>query len=143
KELSKRPYAPGQHGANQRRKISEYGLQQQEKQKLRFMYGVNERQFRTLFNEAGKMKGIHGENFMILLESRLDNLVFRLVIDRTRRQARQLVIQGHVTVDGRRVDIPSYRVKPNQLIGVREKTYKLDIIKESIEVNNFVSEYLT
>src|SRR5699024_11633856 len=78
KELAKRPYAPWQHGANQRRKNSEYGLQQQEKQKPRFMYGVNERQFRTLFNEAGKMKGIHGENFMILLESRLDNLVFRL-----------------------------------------------------------------
>src|SRR5699024_5081058 len=76
KELDKRPYAPGQHGANQRTKISEYGLQLQEKQKLRYMYGVNERQFRTLFNEAGKMKGIHGENFMILLESRLDNLVF-------------------------------------------------------------------
>src|SRR5699024_4585187 len=85
-KLSKRPYAPGQHGANQRSKISEYGLQQQEKQKLRFMYGVNERQFRTLFNEAGKMKGIHGENFMILLESRLDNLVFRLGLARTRRQ---------------------------------------------------------
>ncbi|HLR24139.1 MAG TPA: 30S ribosomal protein S4 [Pseudogracilibacillus sp.] len=143
KELSKRPYAPGQHGANQRRKISEYGLQQQEKQKLRFMYGVNERQFRTLFNEAGKMKGIHGENFMILLESRLDNLVFRLGLARTRRQARQLVNHGHVTVDGRRVDIPSYRVKPNQLIGVREKAKNLDIIKESIEVNNFVPEYLT
>src|SRR5699024_11736823 len=99
KELSKRPYAPGQHGANQRRKISECGLQQQEKQKLRFMYGVNERQFRTLFNDAGKMKGIHGENFTILLESRLDNLVFRLGLARTRRQARQLVNHGHVTVD--------------------------------------------
>src|SRR5699024_11532065 len=75
KELAKRPYATGQHGANQRRKISEYGLQQQEKQKLRFMYGLNERQFRTLFNEAGKMKGIHGENYMNLIESILDNLV--------------------------------------------------------------------
>src|SRR5699024_6706863 len=96
-----------------------------------------------LFNEAGKMKGIHGENFMILLESRLDNLVFRLGLARTRRQARQLVNHGHVTVDGRRVDIPSYRVKPNQLIGVREKAKNIDIIKESIEVNNFVPEYLT
>src|SRR5690625_4601207 len=121
KELAKRPYAPGQHGANQRRKISEYGLQQQEKQKLRFMYGLNERQFRTLFNEAGKMQGIHGENFMVLLESRLDNLVFRLGLARTRRQARHLVYHGHITVDGRRVDIPSYRVKPNQTIGLREK----------------------
>src|SRR5690625_1286687 len=143
KELNKRPYAPGQHGANQRRKISEYGLQQQEKQKLRFMYGLNERQFRTLFDEAGKMKGIHGENFMVLLESRLDNLVYRLGLARTRRQARQLVNHGHITVDGRRVDIPSYSVKPNQVIGVREKARNLDIIKEAIEVNNFVPDYLT
>ena len=143
KELAKRPYAPGQHGANQRRKISEYGLQQQEKQKLRFMYGLNERQFRNLFDEAGKMKGIHGENFMILLESRLDNLVFRLGLARTRRQARQLVNHGHITVDGRRIDIPSYRVEPNQVIGVREKARNLDIIKEAIEVNNFVPDYLT
>ena len=143
KELAKRPYAPGQHGANQRRKISEYGLQQQEKQKLRFMYGLNERQFRNLFDEAGKMKGIHGENFMVLLESRLDNLVYRLGLARTRRQARQLVNHGHITVDGRRVDIPSYRVKPSQVIGVREKARNLDIIKEAIEVNNFVPDYLT
>jgi len=143
KELSKRPYAPGQHGANQRRKISEYGLQQQEKQKLRFMYGLNERQYRNLFNEAGKMKGIHGENFMILLESRLDNLVYRLGLARTRPQARQLVNHGHITVNGRRVDIPSYRVSPNQVIGVREQAQNLDIIKEAIEVNNFVPDYLT
>lgn len=143
KELDKRPYAPGQHGANQRRKISEYGLQQQEKQKLRFMYGLNERQFRNLFEEAGKMKGIHGENFMILLESRLDNLVYRLGLARTRRQARQLVNHGHITVDGKRVDIPSYRVKSNQAIGLREKAKNLDIIKEAIEVNNFVPDYLS
>ncbi len=143
KELSKRPYAPGQHGANQRRKISEYGLQQQEKQKLRFMYGLNERQYRNLFDEAGKMKGIHGENFMILLESRLDNLVYRLGLARTRRQARQLVNHGHITVNGRRVDIPSYRVSPNQVISVREKAQNLDIIKEAIEVNNFVPDFLT
>lgn len=143
KELAKRPYAPGQHGVNQRRKISEYGLQQQEKQKLRFMYGLNERQFRNLFDEAGKMKGVHGENFMILLECRLDNLVYRLGLARTRRQARQLVNHGHITVDGRRVDIPSYRVKPNQVIGVREKARNFDIIKEAIEANNFVPDYLT
>src|SRR5690625_5151058 len=143
KELAKRPYPPGQHGANQRRKISEYGLQQQEKQKLRYMYGVNERQFRNLFDEAGRMMGVHGENFMVLLESRLDNLVYRLGLARTRRQARQLVNHGHITVDGRRVDIPSYRVKPSQVIGVREKARNLDIIKEAIEVNNFVPDYLT
>jgi len=142
KELEKRPYAPGQHGANQRRKVSEYGLQQQEKQKLRYMYGLNERQYRNLFDEAGKMQGIHGENFMILLESRLDNLVFRLGLARTRRQSRQLVNHGHITVDGKRVDIPSYRVKPGQVIGLREKSKNLDIIKEAIEVNNFVPEYI-
>ncbi|MGM8365852.1 30S ribosomal protein S4 [Virgibacillus sp. W0181] len=143
KELDKRPYAPGQHGANQRRKVSEYGLQQQEKQKLRFMYGLNERQYRNLFDEAGKMKGIHGENFMVLLESRLDNLVYRFGLARTRNQARQLVNHGHIIVDGKRVDIPSYRVKPNQVIGLREKAKNLDIIKEAIEVNNFVPDYLT
>ena len=116
KELEKRPYAPGQHGPNQRKKLTEYGLQLQEKQKLRLMYGLNERQFLTLFVKAGKMKGVHGENFMILLESRLDNLVYRLGLARTRRQARQLVNHGHVLVDGRRVDIPSYSVKPGQTI---------------------------
>ncbi|RKQ30544.1 30S ribosomal protein S4 [Oceanobacillus halophilus] len=143
KELDKRPYAPGQHGPNQRKKISEYGLQMQEKQKLRFMYGLNERQFRNLFDKAGKMKGIHGENFMILLESRLDNLVYRLGLARTRRQARQLVNHGHITVDGSRVDIPSYAVKPGQVIGLRERSQKLDIVKEAIEVSTFVPEYLT
>ena len=142
KELEKRPYAPGQHGPNQRKKLSEYGLQLQEKQKLRHMYGVTERQFRNLFDSAGKMQGIHGENFMILLESRLDNVVYRLGLARTRRGARQLVNHGHVLVDGKRVDIPSYKVKPGQTISVREKSRNLDVIKESIEVNNFVPEYL-
>ena len=143
KELEKRPYAPGQHGPNQRKKLSEYGLQQQEKQKLRFMYGLNERQFRRTFDQAAKMKGVHGENFMILLESRLDNLVYRLGLARTRRQARQLVNHGHITVNGKRVDIPSYRVSVGEVIGVREKSRNLDIIKESLEVNNFVPEYLS
>src|SRR5690625_2820386 len=133
KELQKRPYAPGQHGANQRRKISEYGLQLQEKQKLRFMYGLNERQYNNLFNEAGKMQGIHGENFMILLESRLDNLVYRLGLAATRRQSRQLVNHGHITVDGKRVDIPSYRLAPGQLIGLRERSKKLEIIATYLE----------
>ncbi|APH04065.1 30S ribosomal protein S4 [Bacillus weihaiensis] len=143
KELEKRPYAPGQHGPGQRKKISEYGLQLQEKQKLRHMYGVNERQFRNLFDKAGKMTGKHGENFMILLDSRLDNVVYRLGLARTRRQARQLVNHGHIIVDGGRVDIPSYQVKPGQTITLREKSRNLDIVKEAIEVNNFVPEYLT
>ncbi|WP_026693641.1 30S ribosomal protein S4 [Peribacillus kribbensis] len=143
KELEKRPYAPGQHGPNQRKKLSEYGLQLQEKQKLRHMFGVNERQFRTTFDKAGKMQGKHGENFMVLLESRLDNLVYRLGLARTRRQARQLVNHGHIIVDGSRVDIPSYRVQPGQTISLREKSRSLDIVKEAIEVSNFVPDYLT
>ena len=143
KELEKRPYAPGQHGPGQRKKISEYGLQLQEKQKLRHMYGVNERQFRNSFDKAGKMAGKHGENFMILLDSRLDNVVYRLGLARTRRQARQLVNHGHIMVDGGRVDIPSYQLKPGQTITLREKSRNLDIVKEAIEVSNFVPDYLT
>ena len=107
------------------------------------MYGMTERQFHNLFVKAGKMAGIHGENFMILLDSRLDNIVYRLGLARTRRQARQLVNHGHILVDGKRVDIPSYRLKAGQTIGVREKSRNLDIIKEAIEVNNFVPDYLT
>ncbi|MFE0502833.1 30S ribosomal protein S4 [Peribacillus butanolivorans] len=143
KELEKRPYAPGQHGPNQRRKISEYGMQLQEKQKLRHMYGITERQFRSMFDRAGKLKGVHGENFMVLLESRLDNLVYRLGLARTRRQARQLVNHGHITVDGSRVDIPSYKVSLGQTIAVREKSRNFSIIKESVEATNFVPDFLT
>src|SRR5699024_3521945 len=115
----------------------------QEKQKLRYMYGLNERQFLNLFNEAGKMKGVHGENFMILLESRLDNIVYHLGLARTRKQDRQLVNHGHIIVDDYRVDIPSYRLVPVQEISIKEKAKNLDIIKEAIEVNNFVPEYIT
>lgn len=143
KELAKRPYAPGQHGANTRRKISEYGLQLQEKQKLRFMYGVNERQFHNLFEKASKMKGIHGENFLLLLDSRLDNMVYRAGFARTRRQSRQLVNHGHITVDGKRVDIPSYSTSPGQVIGIREQARNMDVIKEAMEVNNFTPDYLS
>lgn len=143
KEIEKRPYAPGQHGPTQRKKLSEYGLQLQEKQKLRHMYGMNERQFHNLFVKAGKMGGVHGENFMILLETRLDNLVYRLGLARTRRAARQLVNHGHILVDGKRVDIPSYSVKPGQVISLREKSQNLDVVTEAIEVNNFVPEYLS
>lgn len=143
KEIEKRPYAPGQHGPTQRKKLSEYGLQLQEKQKLRFMYGVNERQFRTLFNKAGKMQGIHGENFMILLETRLDNVVYRMGLARTRRAARQLVNHGHVMVDGKRVDIPSFAVKPGSEISLRERSQNLSAVEEAIEVNSFVPDYVT
>ncbi len=143
KELEKRPYAPGQHGPNQRRKLSEYGLQLQEKQKLRHMYGVNERQFRTLFDKAAKMPGKQGENFMALLETRLDNVVYRLGLARTRRQARQLVNHGHILVDGSRVDIPSYRLQSGQTVTLREKSRNLDIVKEALEVSNYVPEFVT
>ncbi|MGY3777754.1 30S ribosomal protein S4 [Isobaculum melis] len=134
KELERRPYAPGPHGPNSRKKLSEYGLQMQEKQKLRNMYGMTERQFHNLFVKAGKNKeGKHGVNFMILLEQRLDNVVYRLGLASTRRQARQLVNHGHITVDGKRVDIPSYSVSIGQVISVREKSRNLEIIKSSVE----------
>lgn len=142
KELSKRPYPPGQHG-NTRKKLSEYGLQLQEKQKLRYMYGLGEKQFHNLFKRAGKMKGVHGENFMKLLESRLDNLVYRLGFARTRAQARQLVVHGHVTVNGRKVDRPSFQVKVGDLIGLREKSRNLKIIKEALEERSYLPEYLS
>ncbi|MEK4700766.1 30S ribosomal protein S4 [Solibacillus sp. FSL R7-0668] len=143
KEIAKRPYAPGQHGPNSRGKKSEYGLQLTEKQKLRHMYGMTERQFKNTYLRAGKLQGVHGENFMILLETRLDNLVYRLGLARTRRAARQLVNHGHILVDGKRVDIPSFSVKPGQTISLREKSANLSVVAESIEVNSFVPEYLS
>ena len=134
KELARRPYAPGQHGPNSRGKKSEYGLQMSEKQKLRFIYGLNERQFRNLFVRASKIKeGKPGVNFMILLERRLDNVVYRLGLASTRRQARQLVNHGHVTVDGKRVDIASYEVEVGQVIGIREKSKNMVTVKEAVE----------
>ena len=122
KELARRPYGPGQHGQDRKRKPSNYSDQLKEKQKVRFMYGLNERQFKKTFNEAGKMEGIHGENFLKLLESRLDNLVYRLGFAQTRRAARQLVNHGHITVNGKKVDIPSYRVKVGDVIGICENS---------------------
>ena len=134
KELARRPYAPGDHGPNNRRKLSEYGTQMREKQKLRMMYGLNERQFRNLFVRAGKIKeGKHGVNLMILLERRLDNLVYRLGFATTRAQARQLVAHGHITVDGKRVDIPSYEVEVGQEISLRERSRNLVIVKSALE----------
>ena len=134
KELERRPYAPGDHGRDRHGKMSEYGMQLREKQKLRMMYGMTERQFANLFVRAGKIKeGTHGTNFMILLERRLDNMVYRLGLATTRRQARQLVNHGHITVDGKRVDIPSYEVKVGQVISVRDKSKKLDVILSAVD----------
>ena len=134
KELARRAYAPGDHGRDRRGKLSEYGTQLREKQKLRFMYGMTERQFSNLFVRAGKIKeGTHGANFMALLERRLDNMVYRLGLATTRRQARQLVNHGHITVDGKRVDIPSYEVQPGQVISLRERSKNLQIVKDALE----------
>ena len=133
RELAKRPNRPGQHGADRRGKLSDYGMQLKEKQKVRFMYGLSERQLRKTFDEAGKMKGIHGTNFLRLLESRLDNLVFRAGFATTRRGSRQLVNHGHVTVNGKKVDIPSYRCKPGDVISLKEKDMNLKVVNESLE----------
>lgn len=142
KELRKRPYPAGQHGQG-RRKQSNYGRQLQEKQKLRFLYGLSEKQFSNLFGKAAKMPGITGENFMILLESRLDNLVYRLGFARTRRGARQLVTHGHITVNGKKVDIPSYHVNVGDVIGLREKSRNLQVVEEALSVRPSVPEYLS
>ena len=133
KELARRPYAPGMHGTGRRKKVSEYGIQLQEKQKVRFMYGLNEKQFKKTFEEAGKLKGVHGENFLKLLESRLDNLVYRIGFASSRRAARQLVNHGHVTVNGKKVDIPSYRCKVGDVIAIKESDKDLAVVKNALE----------
>ena len=136
KEFSKgkqRQYAPGQHGPTKRVKMTNYGLQLREKQRIRYMYGVNERQFANTFAKAGKMAGVTGHNFLFLLESRLDNLVYRMGFARTRRGARQLVNHGHILVDGKRVDIPSFLVKPGQTIEVEESMLNNSAINEALE----------
>ncbi len=135
KDIAKRPYAPGQHGAGRRKKISEYGIQLQEKQKIRFMYGLNEKQFRRLFDKASKIQGVHGENFLKLLESRLDNLVYRMGLAATRRGARQLVNHGHIMVNNVKVDIPSYQCKPGDVISVKENSKEHPAIRLSLEAN--------
>ena len=133
KELTKKPYAPGQHGSKKSKKLSNYGVQLQEKQKLRFMYGLSEKQFKATFVKAGKMSGVHGDNLFKLLESRLDNLVYRLGFSTTRRGARQLVNHGHITVNGKKVDIPSYTCKPGDVIAVKDNAKDMSIIKSSLE----------
>jgi small subunit ribosomal protein S4 len=133
KELARRPYGPGQHGQDRKRKPSNYNVQLKEKQKVRFMYGLNERQFKKTFNEAGKLAGLHGENFLKLLESRLDNLVYRMGFAPTRRAARQLVNHGHITVNGKKVDIPSFRVKVGSTIALKEESKDHKAVKAALE----------
>lgn len=132
KVLSKKNYAPGQHGINRRKKNSEYGTQLAEKQKAKYTYGVLERQFRILFEHAQRSKGITGEILLQLLESRLDNIVYRLGIAPTRAAARQLVSHRHITVNGKVVNIPSCQVKPGQVVAVRERSKSLETIADSL-----------
>ena len=142
-ELARKPYAPGAHGNKKAKKLSNYGTQLQEKQKVRFMYGLNEKQFRKTFEDAGKMKGVHGENLFKLLESRLDNLVYRIGFATTRRGARQLVNHGHITVNGKKVDIPSYRCVPGDVITLKESDKELAIVKSSLEALSKRVEFIT
>jgi small subunit ribosomal protein S4 len=133
--LEKRPYAPGQHG-QRRKKVSEFGLQLNEKQKAKFMYGISEKQFRALFVEAKRREGNTGTNLINLIESRLDNVVYRMGFASTRRFARQLVTHGHILVDGKRLDIPSYRLKAGQKVEVRESSKNNPQIVRAIELTN-------
>ena len=133
KVLDRRNYAPGQHGVNRRKKNSEYGTQLAEKQKAKYTYGVLERQFRLLYAQAQRTKGITGEILLQLLESRLDNVVYRLGIAPTRAAARQMVSHKHITVDGKVVNIPSFQVKQGMVVAVREKAKSLEVIAASLE----------
>ncbi|MBR5086050.1 MAG: 30S ribosomal protein S4 [Muribaculaceae bacterium] len=132
KVLARRTNPPGQHGANRRRKLSEYGTQLREKQKAKYTYGVLERQFRNLFDKASRSKGVTGEVLLQMLESRLDNMVYRLGIAKTRAAARQLVLHRHITVNGNVVNIPSYSVTPGEVVAVREKSKSLEVVQDSL-----------
>lgn len=140
KYLEKKNYPPGQHGVNRRKKTSEYGMQLREKQKAKYTYGVLERQFSNLFDRATRSKGITGEVLLGLLESRLDNVVYRMGLAPTRAGARQLVSHRHITVDGSVVNIPSYSLKAGQIIAVREKSKSLEVINTSLS-NSSVHKY--
>ncbi len=136
KSYEKKSYPPGMHGKNKRhKKVSEYGLQLAEKQKAKYTYGLLERQFANLFERASRRKGVTGEILLQLLESRLDNVVYRLGIAPSRAAARQLVSHCHIVVNGEVVNIPSYTVRPSDLIGVREKSKSLQVIVDSLSVN--------
>ena len=132
KVLARRNFPPGQHGQNKRRKTSEYGVQLREKQKAKYTDGLLERQFRNLFEEASRLKGITGEILLQLLESRLDNVVYRLGIAPTRAAARQIVLHKHITVNGEVVNIPSFKVNPGDVVGVRERSKSLEVIADCL-----------
>ena len=143
KELVKKPYGPGQHGNGRKGKLSNYGVQLVEKQKIRFIYGISEKQLKKTFERAAKLKGIHGENILKLLESRLDNIVYRMGLASTRSGARQFVNHGHVSVNGRKVDIPSYQVKPGDVVAVRENSKDHKAMKESLEKVTKTVDYVS
>ena len=133
KILSNKPYGPGQHGAG-RKRVSDYGTQLKEKQKLKIMYGLFEKQFRNIFKKADNMRGITGENLLQLLERRLDNTVFRLGFAASRSQARQLVSHRHLTVNGKQVNIPSYALKPGDVIAVKQGSKKMDVFHNALRI---------
>ena len=132
-ELTRRNYVPGQHGQGRRGKLTNYGIQLQEKQRIRHTYQLSEKQFANTYAKASEKPGASGENLLVMLESRLDNIVYRMGFARTRRAARQLVNHGHILVDGKKVDIPSFQVKPGQEIEVRERSKNLSTINEALE----------
>ena len=132
-ELTRRNTIPGQHGSARRPKLTNYGIQLQEKQRIRHTYQLSEKQFYNTYLKASKKAGSAGENFLVMLESRLDNIVYRMGFARTRRASRQLVNHGHVLVDGKKVDIPSFQVKPGQVIEIRERAKNLSVINEALE----------
>lgn len=132
-ELTRRNTIPGQHGNARRPKLTNYGIQLQEKQRIRHTYQLSEKQFYNTYLKASKKAGSAGENFLVMLESRLDNIVYRMGFARTRRASRQLVNHGHVLVDGKKVDIPSFQVKPGQVIEIRERARNLSVINEALE----------
>ncbi|MBQ7223669.1 MAG: 30S ribosomal protein S4 [Erysipelotrichaceae bacterium] len=142
-ELTKRSYIPGQHGPTKRVKLSPYGQQLAEKQKIRYMYGLNEKQFANTFFKAVKAKGVTGTVFLQLLESRLDNVVYRMGLARTRRGARQLVNHGHILVNGKKVDIPSYQCKPGSIIEVKDRMKNAAAIKDALDATLNTVDYVT
>ena len=142
KALERKPYPPGQHGRGRRSKESEYSVQLKEKQKAKYTYGLLERQFRNLFDKASRKKGVTGENLLKFLEARLDNTVFRLGFARTRRQARQLVTHGHIMVNDDVVDIPSYLLRPGDIVAVRPKSRNFEVIVDSVKRNRRMFPWL-
>ena len=135
KSLERKPYPPGQHGRSRRRRESEYAQQLKEKQKAKYTYGVLERQFRNLFEKAASKKGVTGENLLRFLEARLDNTVFRFGFGQTRRQARQLVNHGHILVNGEVASIPSHQLRPGDIVSVRPRSRRLEVIRDNVQRN--------